>query len=88
MSEDRDDIPLEKKKPQFIWNEIRSLIEILQNLHLQISSKILEKRMQPTNPAGTRKQNVDIAGSLKDYIDTNLNDQSGKKGIPEKPQEQ
>ena len=76
MPKDRDDVEPNSEQPGFLWKELRHLIEILQDLHLQVSSKLLEKRVRPPTALGTDESGLDISQALKDYVDTNLGDQA------------
>jgi len=87
MPKDDRDINPDREKKEFLWKELRLLIDILQDLRLQISSKLLDKRMQPSNFSGDEEYSVDISQTLKDYIDTNLSDQVQAEKIPGNPQQ-
>ena len=87
MPKDGGDISPDREKREFLWKDLRLLIDILQDLHLQISSKLLEKRVQPRNFSGVEDHSVDVSQTLKDYIDTNLCDQVRAEKIPGNPQQ-
>ena len=85
MSEDRDDTPAKGVKSRFPWSDLKGLIEILQYFQRQITVRLLEKRTQATKSSGTRQDGLEIARSLKEFIDTNVNPQPLEKVSPPVP---
>ena len=87
MSKDPDQVEQNGEQPGFLWKELRHLIEILQDLHLQVSSKLLEKRVRPPADFGGEEGGLDISQTLKEYVDTNLGGQTkyqeAVKDVPE-----
>lgn len=86
MPKESEDTSLEREKKGFLWKELRSLIDILQDLHLQISSKLLEKRMQSSNSSSVAAGSGEISNMLRNYIDTNLGGQTRSENVPGSPQ--
>ena len=87
MPKDGGNISPDREEKGFLWKELRLLIDILQDLHLKISSKLLEKRMQSANFSTIEEHSVDISQTLKDYIDTNLSAQVQTGKVPGNPQQ-
>ena len=89
MTKEPDDVDSTGEKPGFLWKELRGLIEVLQDLHLQISSRLLEKRIEP--PAHSMddvKEALDVSQALKEYIDTRRGEQTRAEGVDTSPTEE
>ena len=80
MSRDPEQVEPNGEQPGFLWKELRHLIEILQDLHLQVSSRLLEKRVRPPAGSGADGGDLDISQALKEYVDTNLGEQAQGQG--------
>jgi len=74
MSADVEDNRPESERSGFQGKNLRELIDIVQGLYLQLSSVLLQKRTQQVDHTSKRGQDIDVAGSLKSFIDTRLSD--------------
>ena len=75
MSADVEDNGPESERSGFQGKNLRELIDIVQGLYLQLSSVLLQKRTRQVDHSSKRGQDIDVAGSLKSFIDTRLSDQ-------------
>jgi hypothetical protein len=75
MSADFEDNGPESERSGFQGKNLRELIDIVQGLYLQLSSVLLQKRTRQVDHSSKRGQDIDVAGSLKSFIDTRLSDQ-------------
>mgnify|MGYP001817725713 FL=1 len=75
MSADVEDNGPESERSGFQGKNLRELIDSVQGLYLQLSSALLQKRTRQVDHSSKRGQDIDVAGSLKSFIDTRLSDQ-------------
>jgi len=84
MSADVEGNGPESERSGFQGNNLRELIDIVQGLYLQLSSVLLQKRTRQVDHSSKRGQDIDVAGSLKSFIDTHLSDQPKADHPPRK----
>ena len=89
MTKEPDEVAPGGEKPGFLWKELRGLIEVLQDLHLQISSRLLEKRIEPpAHSTDSVKEPLDVSQALKNYIDTHRGEQTRADSVDMNPTEE
>lgn len=82
VTKEPDEFDPGSEKPGFLWNELWALIETLQDLHLQISSRLLEQRVHPPAHSGAdREQGLNISQALKEYVETNTDEQTRSNDV-------
>lgn len=86
MSEDGEDTGSGREKKGFLWEELKSLIDALQDLQKQVSSRLLEARLQSSKPSSAAGDGAEINALLKDHIDSSVRDTTTPGVVPESPQ--
>lgn len=75
MSADVEDNGPESEGSGFQGKNLRELMDIVQGLYLQLSSVLLQKRTRQVAHSSKKGQDIDVARSLKSFIDANLSNQ-------------
>ncbi len=83
MSADVEDNGPESERSGFQGQNLKELMDIVQGLYLQLSSALLHKRTRQVAHSSKKGQAIDVARSLKSFIDTNLGNQPKGQTPPE-----
>jgi len=86
MSENREHTRSGGEKRGILWEELKSLIDTLQDLQKKISAKLLEERMRPPEVSGAIRDGADIDSLLMSCIDSSVRDASAARDVGKSPQ--